>query len=401
MFPKKLGSKNGKTLLQNQMILSQIVPESPDQLLNFELKGNYNYNTNIMEIHQYIINKIKSENKNIGLLETEVKTMEKTLETEQMSYNDRRTYEKKIDKNKQQLEELYKEKKLTEYMERSSTILNVWKDLDNETNSLKKIGTQNEFCPKKLNLVRIYLRIAMDYSTDLYLTISIPDDTCSICFSQLDKDDEDNPVCNGCGNQSVRFTEEITYDDLLRINTCNNNYHNREVFEQIINSYEGRQKTAWNYEELEAKVDEYCMLKQINKMTLTPQDMYHKIFKAISYNNYNDGILFTHLYNGWKLPSIPEYRQILLQDYEQFYIGFEEVIKNEDRKSALNCFFMLYILIQRRNIPHNKDNFKLPETKTILSRADKIARKVFEILEEKRIEDGNYDEPPWIYKDTV
>lgn len=401
MFPKKLGNRQGRTLLQNQMILSKIVPEFHDQLLNFELKGNYNYNTNIMEIHQYIINKIKSENKNINILEAEVKLIEKTLETQTMSYNEKRTYDRKIEKNKQQLEELYKERRLNEYMERSKVILNVWKELDKETNSIKRIGTQNEFCPKKLALVRTYLRIAMDYSTELYLTILIPDNTCSICFSLLDKDEDDNPICDGCGNQSIRFTEEITYDDLLRINTCSNNYHNREVFEQLINSYEGRQKTTWNYTELERKVDEYCMMKQINKMTLTPQDMYHKIFKVISYNVYTDGILFTHLYNGWKLPSIPEYRQILLQDYEQFYIGFEEVIKDDERKSALNSFFTLYKLIQRRNIPHIKDNFKLPETKTILSRADRIGRKVFKILEEKRIENNNYDELPWIYKDTV
>ena len=128
--------------------------------------------------------------------------------------------------------------------------------------------------------------------------------------------------------------------------------------------------------------------------------MYHKIFKAVKYNNYNDGILFTHLYNEWELPDIAEYRFVLLQDYEEFSIWYDEVIKNEERTSALNGFFLLYKLIQRRNIPHIKDNFKLPETKTILSKSDKLAKQVFSILEKIRIE-NNINEPPWVYTNTV
>ena len=159
---------------------------------------------------------------------------------------------------------------------------------------------------------------------------------------------------------------------------------NRETFDKCKKCYQGQQAAEFS-PELRKEFDKYCQVNRIVKSNLTYETT-RPIFKEIKYPGYYEDInLF--LFMQRPLPNISEYETDIDRDYDQFYQKFIE-IKGDERDSGLNAWYLLLILLIRRNIPYNKCDLKIPETMSIRLANDNIARKVFQAL-------------GWKFKDTI
>lgn len=382
-----------------------------DVVMNFDPNGKYDHNTDIMPIHKYVCSKLtkncaeqqKLITQQLEAIEQELKINETMVEIYSLN--------KKKAELLEELDNCKENKLLKEYMSRVEFIIESWKTYKTTQKPIIT-GQKNEFSIPCLNMIRFFMQIVRDYGLGIHMQMcdGRKINVCPYCYSEYRMDD-DIYNCDTCGIFSRELLNQITYDDMSSINNSFSHYHNKEVFISAITRYQGLQIVDWNFPAMKEGVIQYCKKNEKDYMTLTPMDIIN-IFdtltvmnkedkKAIRYNDhYEDANLFTHKLNGWPLPNIEMYVSALSADYDKFYQVYEEV-KGTDRSSALNGQFILLKLIQRRKIPYRKENFKLPETVSIIIAADNKARDVFKILEERRIANGDTEDMPWKYQDTA
>lgn len=377
-------------------------PNSDILILNFDPKGEWNENTDLYSIHNYVQHMLKKNN--------EIRKAEIIPQLDEIAKNidkvdtliEYQTLLRKQDKLKQELQQCQDNTNLQEYNSRVASFLSDW------TEENRQVGANNQLI--KINIIRYYLHVVRNYNVGINMTFAPPrkGNVCPYCFKDYNMT-EDSYSCEDCGIYGSELSNNITFDDMPTINNSCSHYNNKEVYDAVVKKYQGKQSPKWNLEAMKDGVKAYCERRNLNYMKLTPADIInifdklktiHKEDKgAIEYNkHYEDANLFTHHLNGWPLPDIEQYETDLSDDYDMFYQVYEEV-KDEERSSALNGQFVLLKLIQRREIPYRKENFKLPETDTIIISADNTARRVFKILEERR--DPRKEPVPWTYRDTL
>ena len=400
---------------------NQLVPVSPatENLPTFETTGEYDEQINIEEINKYVCNYLMTKTKNVSTVEEKIKILEESRNEKHLSPNAWRTIDKQINLLIKQIDDLRERKEYNDYINSVSSIINKWRLLNSE-NMIIRIGHKRECSPEIIILVREFMKIVGEYCPNIKLTYknNRKSNICFDCFKGSLEEEEGLLTCNNCGLTIQFLSQDVTFDDIPRINPPTNNYQNRIIFEKCMDRYEGKQipnwdpqkNPVWNINVMIDGVTIHCLHKDngINPNLLTPLDMYD-IFKKLSskydghrYNDYYDDIiLFTHYFNGWELPVLGNNRPLLLRDYDQFYKAYEE-IKDEDRSSAQNGNYILYILMRRRRIGLKRQNFKLPETPSILKKAEKKTAEVFEFLERKRKErNDKEDSIPWIFEETI
>lgn len=425
MILRKQSKNNEKGLISlfSRSSRNELVPviKNDENLSTFETQGEYDYQINLDEVHKYVCNYLLGKNKNINILEEKIKTLENQKKTQKMSPNEYRSNEKQINDIKKDIEEIKNKIKYNTYISEITNILKNWKII-NEENMKIKIGQKQEYSPELIILVRKAIKICTEYCPLIKLTPknNRKNNTCPECMSGLLIEEEGLLVCTNikCLAHMIYLSQDETFDDNPKTSINFNNYQNKIIFEKCMDRYEGKQcpnwdvskNPYWNIEIMKKGVLEYCLNKEnsIDPRLVTPLDIYD-IFKKLSSKNtnqkyndyYDDIILFTHYFNGWELPVLGINRILLLQDYDQFYQAYEE-LKDSERSSAQNCNYILYILIRRRNIPYKRQNFKLPETHTILAKAEDKTQQVFQFLEKKRLEHPNKDNiVPWIFLENI
>jgi len=145
--------------------------------------------------------------------------------------------------------------------------------------------------------------------------------------------------------------------------------------------------------------DTYQIFEELHTLSLSSSATNGK--NICSFNDhYNDVNLFTHLVNGWELPCYTEHHKLLEIDHIKFYQVYPKY--KGARKSAMNGQYLLLKLVQRRNISHRIENFKLAETEKILIDNDRTCSLVFTELERLRLESENPDnDMPWSFMTTT
>lgn len=404
MFPRKIksASKSNINSLVGMMAPTgtDIILEQPQVELN-EI-GEYGTDVNLEHIHNYIKQLLTSKKPQLDKITQQINNIEEQLK-KQMFKCERHALDKQLLALKKEESNLQSNILYDEYYQRAKPYLDAWKEL--QRNRVIRLGQKEVFSPDRLAIIQSYFQILVDYTdimnNPMLLKLSNVDNICPYCSSEFVVEDDTLLVCYNCDNYQTRLLfNGITFDDVSRVNNVNNNYSNKEVFIRVMDCYECRQTPDWVLSDVITNVENYCCANQQNPKALKPQDIL-KVFKKLGYNNYyNDFILFAHLYNGWSKPTLDEYRPYLEQDYDAFYQMYENIkdtIKEDERSSAQNSWYFFYKLVQRRNIPYIKDNFKYPETTDTLIKADNTTRQVFKALEEQR-EEGEH---PWIFSDTV
>lgn len=359
------------------------------QEISFSSTGNYDEETDIHEIHRYVLEQFQIKAKEIPRLMEEIQTLQLKLQSSRLRVVDAKQIQSIIDKLDKEIRLRRSEEKNKEYLERVSPILEEWALLQEKEGPYFKFGEEKKFSPAKLALIRSFIQVATEYSPlDLTLKPIQASGICPYCRKPLEEE-EGKIVCYECGLYQDLLTHEAEFSDLPKVNgASNNNYVNRETFLKALCCYQGKQKVDFPAE-LWTKFDDHCTFNHVHKATLNYEQT-RPIFKSIGYSGYFDDInlfLFMHPEIRRKLPDVSEYEHLIIQDYDQFSQKYAE-IKGDERDSALNAWYLLYVLCRRRGVSCNRIDLKMPDTPAIRISNDNIARKVFESLD-------------WIFEDTI
>lgn len=391
-LPLRIGkSTNHKSLIERGSVRLTLLPQAvAKKELSFSTTGYYDENTNIHAIHKYVADYFQTLAKDIPTITDKIAKLNQRLQTERLQMIDIKVINNEIARCEKERQALGSGEKYKEYLERATPVLDEYIKYQTSEGPYFKFGEERRFSPDKLSLVRSFIQIASDY-TPLNLTLRPFNCSglCPYCRQQLADDEDGKIICYECDIYQDALTHDAEFSDLTRINSANNNgYMNRDTYERAKRCYQGKQPAEFP-PELFTRFDEYCTFNHKNRVTLTYETT-RPIFKQIGYPGFYEDInlfLFMHTDIRKPLPDISEHEALIDQDYEKFYQKYIEV-KGDERDSALNAWYLLYILLRRRNIPCNKCDFKMPETPSIRISNDNIARRVFQALN-------------WKFEDTV
>ena len=376
-----------RSLLDRPFVRNALIPkDSSSQSIKFSPKGHYTDNTDLTVIHKYALDHIEERKKEIPELDNLILKYQTKLKLKTLRRIDINSITEKLTKIQNRKILISSDDKRKEYIEEITTIYNEWLEIRGKEGNVIRFGEHNKFSSKKLSLVRSFIQIASNYvPLNLMFKSTKKSGVCPYCREEYSTSEEGKIICYDCGIYQDTLINDATFSDLNRINGANNNnYTNRENFIKTIDSHDGG-GNANLPPELPGLLDEYCRTHRINKESLTNETT-RPIFKSLGYSDYYKHInLFLSIHTGKNINPFYEYRSLLLQDYEVFSQMYEE-IKDGDRDSALNSQYLLYILAKRRNIPCDKSEFKIPDTRTILLSLDNTARKVFKELNWKFVD---------------
>lgn len=391
-LPLRMGKTPGtRSLIERRSIRMTLLPQATAKKeLTFSSVGYYDENTNIFEIHKYVLENFQNMPKNIPDIIQKINKLQERLDTEKLQMIDRNFIKSQIDKLEKEKYALANEDKRGEYLERAHPVLEEFNLLQEDEGPYFKFGEERKFSPDKLSLIRAFIQIASDYAPlNLTLRPGNRAGLCPYCRQPLSDDEDGKVICYDCGIYQDALTHDAEFSDLARINGANNNnYMNKETFDKCRKCYQGQQAAEFP-SELIRKFNEYCKFNHKNMSNLTYETT-RPIFKDIGFPGFYEDInlfLFMHEDIHRPLPNITEYEHLIDQDYDQFYQKFIE-IKGDERDSGLNAWYLLYILLRRRGVPCNKCDFKMPDTNSIRIANDNIARKVFSAL-------------GWEFQDTI
>lgn len=388
----KFRSNNRKRSLldRSSVRMSLIAKAEISSQPSFTSTGSYDEETNIEDINEYVIKQLNEKTSKLNSLKKQIQALESKLNSKRLRQVDRKLLESELNKIRKSKEELYSDDRLKEYKERVSPILEEWIALKQKEGPHFKFGEKRSFSPVKLSLIRSFIQVASEY---IQLDLNLKTNTdmvgvCPYCRNPFDNDDG-KTICITCGIYQDQFIYDVEFSDVSRINGSNsNNYVNRETFIKAMLYFQGKQKVEFSPDIWE-KFNDYCTFNHINKTKLNYEQT-RPIFKSIGFSNHFDDInlfLFMHPEIKKPLPDITKHESIILQDYDHFSQKYAEE-KGDERDSALNAWYLLYILCRRRGIACNRSDLKMPDTLTIRISNDNIARRVFEALD-------------WDFEDTV
>ena len=379
-----------RSILESASIRAALSPRNElNQNTSFSSVGTYDENTDLAVIHKYVLETLQKGRSEVDFLKSKADQLRSMLATTRLRMVDRRYYEDEIMSLESQVKGHSSNEKEKQYLRKSQEVLAEWMQIKKEEGPYFKFGEIRKFSPEKLSVVRSYIQIASQFvPLDLTVKQEPNEGRCPYCRNVF-QEEEGKVVCNECGIYQDALTHDAEYGDRAHINSSSNNgYMNKETFMKALDCYQGRQRTEFPTD-LKVKFDEYCKFKGKNKNVLN-YELTRSIFKEIGYSGYFDDInlfLFMHPEIRKPLPDLSKVEDLVLQDYDQFSAKYPEV-KGDERDSALNAWYILYIICRRRKIPCNKSDLKMPDTREIRISNDNIARKVFEALS-------------WKFEDTV
>lgn len=357
-----------------------MVKKESKPILNSITDGYYDEQTDVMEIHAYVEEYFRKRKEDIPAIERQISILRQRLVNERMLMIDRHHIEMKITTFEKKCQALLTEDDQRDYVRQITPFLEEWKALQEEEGPYLRFGEKENFSPDKLFIIRNCVQIAAEY-TPLNLTMRPYGKSghCPRCRKPYLDNDEGKIICEKCGVYRDLIIHNSDFSDFNRVNASgSNDYDNEDTFKKTMNKYQGKQQPEFP-DQLGSDFDQYCRENRINPKVLT-QETTRPIFKKLGYKDFYDDInLFLHLHLNRTLPDLSEYESTLLEDYEAFSREYND-IKGEERDSALGAQYLLYILVRRRNIPHAKEDFHLPDTKSILVANDNISRRVFNNL---------------------
>ena len=368
---KTFGKRKKRTLLSNQLLCELLIsaPETPQ----IEIGNYYDTNTDINAINKYVISCFEEKKENIPCLDKKITDIEYRLNNEKFKIIDRKELIKKIDKLNTKKQSIETNEQYNQYIEHTQPILNEWNNIKSSDQNTIKEQTSSH----KLSLVRNYIQIASLYS-NIKMTLRESNDinNCPYC-NQILENISDTLVCYSCGIKQNMLSNDMTYNDINRMNTTTNTYVNKITFLKIIENYQGKETVKFK-ENMTILIKQYCLINNFDKYTLTP-DSLRVVLKKIGYSEYYEhSNLFLSIYINRALPDISQYEDHLMQLYDIFSQKYQEV-KGTERDSAMNVWYILLVLIKKLDISYNMDDFKLPEKNTLLT-LDIITKRVFDSL---------------------
>lgn len=290
---------------------------------------------------------------------------------------------------------------LTKYRRYIGKVKTVIFDDDND----EKYHEMEDDVRFRVHLIESFLEIASDYiQIDVIRIHNRPDNICMACGSSLEKvvtNDEGTIRCPDCQTEHNEIILAKLAKDGSRINVTNTgDDESIDNFLRALTRYQGLQQDHPD-KSLYHELDNYFRRHdrpsgdEIKKLPLNPRgrrgDTNHKmLWNALSQighsEYYEDANLIGHLYWGWTLPDVTQYKETIIRHYNKTQKIFYQIpIEERGRNSSLGTQYRLWRHLQLVGYECFMEEFKIAENPESLRTHNKLWRLMCEGTDDPEI----------------
>ena len=229
---------------------------------------------------------------------------------------------------------------------------------------LKIYEKYNKFVPSLSEVVKTKIAFE-DQFTPICTTLG--------CISTDFKTINETIVCEKCSCVQVSTVSTTSYADIDRINVSTRYLYDRKVhFRDCILQFQGRQNVTIDksvYDGLEIEFGRHHLLVgdentpvhiRFSKIT---QEHISMFLKELRLSKHYENVQLIHFnLTGIQPPDISRLEGLLLSDFEQLTMLYDEVYRCEARKNFINTQYTLFQLLKRHKYPCNVSDFSIIKT---------------------------------------
>lgn len=287
------------------------------------------------------------------------------------TYREYLTFYEQVKRLIQKIENISSGDLLRKYISLTQGIVSEYKKILSvpiKTNFLSKTKPKNNSVKRKKQLLSSFLKIAnnfvhLEYS---HTHFSDPEYVCDCGNSSDFEDNEGSRVCENCGIETSKISEQTSFKDIDRINLHQKyKYEKKSHFKENVHQYQGKQNKYID-PELYIKADEWLKMhgllnKNENKKYNRVRKEHIRLFMSESEDSkitkhYEDLNLIYYKLTGTPCPDISHLEDTLYAQFDKLVEAFLS-LDNVDRTNFLNGQFVIRKLLALNNHPFDPVDF--------------------------------------------
>ena len=321
------------------------------------------------------------------------KQLEKILNNSNITSNTIGKIKTDIKKLNILLDEILTQKKYGFYIMESTDILNEYKEMLNEPIVVDFLNNKKKKNNKKSIIISKYIDIYNKY----YKKNNINEKKiicCPNCNSKNYKCDDNNFICEDCGQSSIILAQNSSYKDSERINIVPRyTYDRKSHFRDCINQFQGKQVVNINeqvYKDLEKQFELNRLLvgnkdtEKFERYKNITKKHIHIFLKETKHSKHYEDINYIYQFlTGKKINDISHIERQILEDFDILTEAYDKLYKQKleiNRKSFINSQYVLFQLLRKYNYPVNINEFNILKTNDRQTFHDEICRELFKYL---------------------
>lgn len=368
-----------------------------------KITGVYNEDYNIIYVDEIIRKKLQQEKyTHVQCLKNRLKTLDSMIMKPQTYLMRNRTIDN-INKLKQEISQIESGERLRIYNNKVNDILTQYRKFNGKVKTVifdiedeEKYEEMGEDVRSRIALIDKFLDIASEYiQVDVIRINNKPSDVCIGCGASLVNVATNENGTIRCPNEECQTEHNAIIlaklaKDVSRINTVTNtDDESIDNFLRAFTRYQGLQQDRPD-ESLYDELDNYFQRHdrptgdEIKKLPLNERgrrgDTNHKmLWNALSQigrsEYYEDANLIGHLYWGWELPDVSQYKETIILHYNKTQKVFYQIpLEERCRTSSLGTQYRLWRHLQLVGHECYMDEFKIAENPESIRTHNKLWR---------------------------
>ena len=274
---------------------------------------------------------------------------------------------------------------LNMYLSESAEIVEAYKELLNRPVKMSFMGPIETSSTEKQDLFNKYSAIYKKYTKQIPALkplkfVSPPQNKVlpkecmsESCDSTTFRTINETVVCDKCSRVQVAPVSTTSYADIDRINVSTRYLYDRKVhFRDCVLQFQGRQNVTIDksvYEKLENEFDKHHLLQgdkntpvniRFSKITKEHILMF---LKELKLSKHYENVQLIHFnLTGKTPPDISHLEGVLLSDFEQLTVLYDDLYRDDSRKNFINTQYTLFQLLKRHKYPCEPSDFSIIKT---------------------------------------
>lgn len=348
----------------------------------------------ILTLHNNLIKTFKEDKEKLEIYQKKKDDLQKVLDKNISTTSMQKKIINEINGLKKLIDEINSENLLQFYEMESNIILKEYEKtlykpvIVDFMKKTKNVENNNS----KIKLIEQYLKIYNKYNSKNFLEHK--NNYCPNCKSDNSIINDNNIICQDCGNCTLILAQNSSYKDSERINIIPRyTYDRKSHFRDCINQFQGKQVV--NIQQL--VYDDLIYQFELNHLLVgdksTPK---HERFKKISKKHilmflketqhakhYEDINYIYQNLTGKTINDISHIERQILEDFDILTDAYDKLYKNNveiTRKSFINSQYVLYQLLKKYNYDCDKEDFNILKTSDRQNFHDEICKELFKYL---------------------
>jgi hypothetical protein len=279
-----------------------------------------------------------------------------------------------------QLAELKNNEALNMYLSESAELVEEYKKILSRPVRMSFMGPVEVSSTEKNDIFQKYSTIYNKYmhSRNLVSKVSVVPEkemTCAreSCDSTAFRTINETVVCDKCSTVQAASVSTTSYADIDRINVSTRYLYDRKVhFRDCVLQFQGRQNVTIDksvYDELEIAFDKHHLLvgddnTPVNiRFSKITKEHILMFLKELKLSKHYENVQLIHFnLTGKTPPDISHLEGVLLSDFEQLTVLYDEMYRDDSRKNFINTQYTLFQLLKRHKYPCEPSEFSIIKT---------------------------------------